>query len=108
VKPEFAQTLDWVAHDAAERLAEVKSDLSARQRESAQELIRLKSLAEKKRRELELNSQMLAAVMAGLENSRADHARQAKIEELNSLGEKQDEKPQAAKPVGGTQDKKHL
>jgi len=27
---------------------------------------------------------------------------------LNSLGEKQDEKPQAAKPVGGTQDKKHL
>ena len=70
MKPEFAQTLDWVAHDAAERLAEVKSDLSARQRESAQELIRLKSLAEKKRRELELNSQMLAAVMAGLENSR--------------------------------------
>jgi hypothetical protein len=46
--------------------------------------------------------------MAGLENSRADHARQAKIEELNSLGKKQDEKPQAAKPVGGTQDKKHL
>jgi hypothetical protein len=104
VKPEFAQSLDWVAHDAAERLAELKSDLSARQRESANELVRLKGLDEVKRKELELNSKMLAAVSAGLENSRADHVRQSKIEELNSLGEK----PQAAKPVGGTQDKKHL
>lgn len=107
LEPDLARTLDWIARNAAERLAALRNDLNDRLRKSTQLIEQLNSQAEESQKDLELNAQLLYVASKQLENARAEHDRQAQIEQLRLLSEKQEEIPRAPAPVDNSPNKKH-